>query len=65
MSSSFPVLLIEIFFMNIFTDKESGRDEKGRLFGNFIHLPHYTKMYDNLRSAYANYKVSVVKIEEI
>ncbi|XP_054259365.1 huntingtin-like [Macrosteles quadrilineatus] len=39
-------------------EKDAGKEEKGK-FGNFTHLPHYSKLFDNLRSAYTNHKTQL------
>lgn len=45
------------FYLNLEAEKEKGRKEGGGL-GVFYSQQHYVKLYEVLRGAYSNYKVS-------
>ena len=40
-------------------DKEKKDSLKPNTIGSFVHLPHYIKIYDIMRQAYTNYKVTL------
>lgn len=46
------------FLILVLEEDDIHEEESARVSGQFIHFPHYFKLYESLRSAYANYKVS-------